>query len=164
MRERRGAARGSLVIRQRRGKASGRTGQSLAEFALVFPVLFLIIAGIIQFGIIFWGQNTLNQIVRDTGRWAASQLTCVNNDQQVIDTASSIAASSSMIGYASGSWTASNVTVTYTPVSPCPPNSNQQVAWVNITISAKVPIFFPLVPGNGQLSSSTQFRMEPVPK
>src|SRR6185437_3612632 len=55
--------------------ASGR-GQSLAEFAIVFPVMFLIVAAIIQFGLIFWAQNTLTQIARDTGRWAATQQDC----------------------------------------------------------------------------------------
>jgi Flp pilus assembly protein TadG len=143
----------------------------LAEFAIVFPVLFLIIAGIIQFGIIFWGQNTLNQVVRDTGRWAATQQTpCTTSTEQagsataVYNTAKDVAGASSLIGYASSgssAWTPSNVAVTYT--GPCPPSDNTEVAWVNITIVHSVPVFFPLIPGNGQISSSTQFRMEPAP-
>jgi len=35
----------------------------------------LLLAGMIQFGIILWGQNTLNQVVRDTGRYAATLCT-----------------------------------------------------------------------------------------
>ena len=51
-------------------------GQALAEFALVVPVLFLLLGAIIQFGIVFWNQNTLNQIVRDAGRYAATVADC----------------------------------------------------------------------------------------
>ncbi|MGH2466872.1 MAG: ATP-binding protein [Candidatus Limnocylindrales bacterium] len=39
------------------------TGQSLAEFAIVLPVFRLVLSAIIQFGLIFWGQNTLNQLL-----------------------------------------------------------------------------------------------------
>lgn len=139
---------------------NGRRGQSLAEFAIVFPVLMLIIGGIIQFGVIFWGQNTLNQVVRDTGRWAATQTTCTGGEAAVITTANAIAAQSSLIGF-DGSLT--SVGVTWVG-SPCPPNDNRDEAWVRITIDHTVPIFFPFVPGNGQLRSSTEFRMEPEPE
>jgi Flp pilus assembly protein TadG len=137
-------------------------GQSLAEFALVFPVLMLVLGGIIQFGIIFWAQNTLTQVVRDTGRWAASQQSC-SAAAPIITKANAIAASSSLIGYTN--WTASNVTVSWQTIpvgDPCPPNSNQQTSFVTILVTHQVPIFFPFIPGNGTLSSSTQFRMEPV--
>jgi Flp pilus assembly protein TadG len=141
-------------------------GQTLAEFAIVFPVLMLIIGGIIQFGIIFWGQNTLTQVVRDTGRWAASQQNCTAAEAtSIIATANQLAAQSSLIGYSAGSWTAGNVAVSWqtTPnTDPCPPTSNQQTSYVTVTVTHQVPIFFPFVPGNGNLSSSTQFRMEPV--
>lgn len=132
-------------------------GQSLAEFALVFPILMLVIGGIIQFGVIFWGQNTLTQIARDTGRWAATQVTCPTT-ATVAPTANSIAAASSLIGYPAAGLTVAVVTPT-----PCPVTSNQQVAFVTITLSHQVPIFFPFVPGNGNLSTSAQFRMEPKP-
>jgi uncharacterized protein (UPF0333 family) len=146
-------------------------GQSLAEFALVFPVLMLVIGGIVQFGIIFWAQNTLTQVVRDTGRWAATQQDC-SNATAVIATANSIAGQSSLIGYTAGSWTATNVTVVWPPTDgpdpgsapdPCPPTNNQELGWVQISITHTVPIFFPFVPGNGVISTSAQFRMEPRP-
>lgn len=144
-------------------------GQSLAEFAIVVPVLMLVLGGIIQFGIIFWGQNTLNQVVRDTGRWAATQQgDCQTGPGRTAQellieaTADDIAATSSLIGF-DGSFDATDVTVSWTG-TPCPPGDNQDEAWVDITIEHSVPIFFPLVPGNGQLSSSTEFRMEPEPQ
>jgi Flp pilus assembly protein TadG len=124
----------------------------------------LIIGGIVQFGIIFWAQNTLTQVARDTGRWAASQQSC-SATAPIIAKANAIAGQSSLIGYTTGSWSPSNVTVTWqtTPSGdPCPPTSNQQTSFVTITINHQVPIFFPFIPGNGSLSSTTQFRMEPV--
>jgi Flp pilus assembly protein TadG len=139
-------------------------GQSLAEFALVFPVLMLIIGGIIQFGIIFWGQNTLTQIARDTGRWAATQDKC-DASVDILGTAKAIAASSSLIGSSAGWTSPTNVDVSWTTtVGPaCPPTDNTGVAFVTITLHHQVPIFFPLIPGNGNIATSAQFRMEPRP-
>lgn len=162
-------------------------GQSLAEFAIAFPVFVLIVGGIIQFGIIFWGQNTLNQIVRDTGRWAATQQAkpC-KSITTLAGTADQIALNSSFIGYTAGQWTASYVSYAddsalpatapsatgleavwsqrpTTPV-PCPPPDNQTAWFVTIRASSQVPIFFPFIAGSGNLSSTTEFRMEPKPK
>jgi Flp pilus assembly protein TadG len=155
---------GVRMSRMRRGSERSR-GQSLAEFAIVFPVLMLILGGIIQFGIIFWGLNTLTQVVRDTGRWAASQQSCTAT-APIVSKANAIAAQSSLIGYTSGSWTSSNVAISWqtTPNSdPCPPTTNQQTSFVIITVTHQVPIFFPFVPGSGNLTTSGQFRMEPAP-
>src|SRR5882757_5063270 len=93
-------------IRIDRGRRRPRTrGQSLAEFAIVFPVLMLIVGGIIQFGILFWAQNTLTQVVRDTGRWAATQqVNPCNSAGSLAATANSIALNSTLIGYSSGQW------------------------------------------------------------
>jgi Flp pilus assembly protein TadG len=147
----------SLFRRPPTGRRS--RGQSLAEFAIVFPVLMLILGGIIQFGIIFWGQNTLTQIARDTGRWAASQTTCPTS-ANVAPTANVIAAASSLIGYR----TPADLTVVVgMSGDPCPVADNSKVAYVTINLSHQVPIFFPFVPGNGNLTTSAQFRMEPAP-
>jgi Flp pilus assembly protein TadG len=137
----------------------------------VFPVLMVILGGIIQFGIIFWGQNTLNQVVRDTGRWAATQPDCnpATAEAPIEATANAIATKSSLIGYTAGGISAAEVTVAWrtepsTGVEPCPPLDNQDEAWVSITIEHQVPIFFPLLPGNGLISSNAEFRMEPEPQ
>jgi Flp pilus assembly protein TadG len=160
----------SIAAQRRRANRHER-GQSLAEFALVFPILFLIIAAIIQFGLVFWAQNTLTQVARDTGRWAATQQDCnpASATAPVVTTANSIAGSSSLFGYTS-SWTSpTNVQVawtteTTTPPSTCPPVGNQQVAYVTITLHHTVPMFFPWLPINNNLTTQAQFRMEPVSK
>jgi Flp pilus assembly protein TadG len=145
------------MSRAPRGRQKSQ-GQALAEFAIVFPVLMLILGGIIQFGIIFWGQNTLTQIARDTGRWAASQVTCPT-DVTVTPTANAIAGQSSLIGYPSSGL---GVSVSMSG-DPCPVVNNQKVSYVTINLTHQVPIFFPFVPGNGNLTTSAQFRMEPAP-
>ena len=138
-------------------------GQSLAEFAHVFPILFLLLAAVIQFGLIFWTQNTLTQIARDTGRYASTQQACNTNAARadILAAANSIAASSSLLGY-TGSWTSpANVVVTWSG-SPCPPVGNQDVVFVRITINHTAPVFFTFLPISGNLSTDAEFRMEPI--
>jgi Flp pilus assembly protein TadG len=156
-----------MTKRPSNGAARDSRGQSLVEFAIVFPILMLILGGIIQFGLIFWGQNTLTQVVRETGRWASTQQDCADtsaNKQLVVDRANVLAASSSLIGYDSGTpWTLANVTVSWNG-TPCPPVDNTTAAFVVIEVRHSVPVFFPLILSSGELSSSAEFRMEPKPK
>jgi Flp pilus assembly protein TadG len=160
----------TLARVRQRGQSPRSRGQSLAEFAIVFPIFMVIVGAIIQFGIIFWGQNTLTQIARDAGRWAATQSACANGtgagQADILGTAKSIATQSALIGTSStwtyGSAPTDNVFAQWTGAT-CPPIDNTQVTWVTITLRHNVPVFFPLIPGNGSLSTSAQFRMEPHP-
>lgn len=148
-----------------------RSGQALAEFAIVAPVLFLVIAGTIQFGLIFWSQQTLTQIARDTGRWAATQSSCDGSSAQVTQVANDIAGQSTLFGYSPDQWANGGADPTNKVVvswprdtgQPCPPASNQEEAWVRVEIGHQVPIFFPFVPGDGRLTTTAEFRMEPEP-
>ena len=150
---------------------SRRSGQSLVEFAIVFPVLFLMIAAIIQFGLIFWAQNALTQVVRDTGRWAATQQThpCDSGGPALVIKADDIARTSSLFGYSAGQWTAINSGAPYAfdvnpaplegieatwPISTdqpglvntdCPPDTNQIAWFLNIRAHHEVPLFFPII-------------------
>jgi Flp pilus assembly protein TadG len=147
-------------------------GQSLAEFALVFPVLMLIIGGTIQFGIIFWGQNTLNQVVRDAGRYAVTEPNCATQADVVLKI-KSLTSSMGVATYQSsvvtmptmGEMIGGNADpVSSTAAGPnCPAKSNTDHVWLRITVNARVPIFFPFVPGSGDISSTALFRMEPIP-
>jgi hypothetical protein len=56
--------------RFRRRRAS--SGQSLAEFALVAPIFFLLVFSIIQLGLVFGAQNGLVDGVRSAARRAAT--------------------------------------------------------------------------------------------
>jgi Flp pilus assembly protein TadG len=59
-----------MNLRRRRrpaGRASSR-GQSLVEFALVFPIFILLLAGMIDFGIGLYSYMTINNAARDAAR------------------------------------------------------------------------------------------------
>lgn len=178
---------------QPRSKRRHTSGQALAEFAIVVPIFIAMIGGIIQFGLVFWAQNTLTQVVRDTGRWEATQQStpCSSGAAALVSKANSIAGSASLFGYRSNSFAqydpttsspAEGVAVTWTdetPLTPatdrCPPPDNSQVWFVTITIRHTVPTFFPgmeYLPGLGTcdstgchltLSSTAKYRMEPMP-
>lgn len=163
----------------RRSRRRSR-GQSLAEFAIVFPIFMLVIGGIVQLGVLFWGQNSLNQLVRDAGRYAVTQPDCSAASVSGVPNGiqSKINALGSSMGVAKV--TVSTVTMptngelvggTNDPVSDkngiaqanfCPPTKNGDHVWLRITVNAQVPVFFPVVPGGGAISSTALFRMEPV--
>ena len=151
---------------------SERSGQSLVEFAIVFPVLFLIVAAIIQFGLIFWAQNTLTQVVRDTGRWAATQQTrpCANGGAALVTKADEIARTSSLFAYSAGQWSGPPFAFDANPApregieatwplsgdSPppggydptdCPPDTNQIAWFLNIRAHHEVPLLLPFIGG-----------------
>ena len=50
----------------------GRCGQSLVEFAMVVPLFFLLLFGIIEIGRVFFVQMTLQNAVRQAGRFAVT--------------------------------------------------------------------------------------------
>ena len=53
--------------RRARGR-SGERGAVVVEFALVMPILFLLLLGIIQYGVYFWSMNTGSNAVGDAVR------------------------------------------------------------------------------------------------
>jgi Flp pilus assembly protein TadG len=132
-------------------------GQSLAEFAIVFPIFMLVLGAVIQFGIAFWAQNTLNQVVHDAGRYAATVADCgTAGNADIVAKTRELGAQAPFAG------TYGTVTVTLpTPDSApvCPPTSNAEVVWVQIQAEATIPVFFPLL--NGHIQSQAKFRMEP---
>jgi hypothetical protein len=136
------------------------------------------VGGIIQFGILFWAQNTLTQVVRDTGRWEASQQAkpCSSFATEVAKRADSIASSASLIGYTAGQWTAATTYPTVPrpkegvevvwPIptndppleeDDCPPSSNATAWFVTIRLNHVIPTFFPglqYLPGLGTCDSN----------
>lgn len=47
-------------------------GQALPEFALVVPIFFLVLFGVIQMGFLFAGQNGLSNAAREAARYAST--------------------------------------------------------------------------------------------
>ena len=168
-----GTAVGADAVRWRSARDGGSSrGQSLAELALVLPVVVALIGGVIQFGLVFWAQNTLTQVVRDTGRWEATQQTtpCSNGASALVQQANIIAGNSSLLGYTTNEWPSTSPWPETYPANPqpkegvevlwadntppwptepppatdeCPPPDNTQVWYVTIRISHTIPLFFP---------------------
>jgi Tfp pilus assembly protein PilW len=181
-----------VLIRSRGRRGTSRSrgrGQSLVEFALVAPIMIAVIGAIVQFGVVFWAQNTLTQVVRDTGRWSATHFqstgdcTAPSSVTAVVSQANAIASHSSLMGYTSWGTAATpanpgvnvQILVDSTPGAKCPPVDNGSVDYVQVSIRHRVPTFFPGMeylpllgscspaPCHVDISSTAQFRMEPKP-
>ncbi len=85
-------------------KEKSQKGQSLAEFALLVPVLLLLVLGALQLGMIIYQYISVIQVAREGTRWAA-----VNASR----TDSSI--SSYVKGIAPATLTQNNLTITVSP-------------------------------------------------
>jgi Flp pilus assembly protein TadG len=90
-------------------------GQALVEFALVAPLLFLILFGIVQFGIAFMNSIALTDAVRTGARKAAVSRTAANPTQStenaVLGAANDLDPSKVSINVTSTWQSGSNVTV-----------------------------------------------------
>ena len=119
-------------------------GQSLVEFALVLPVLLLILVGIFNFGQVFYSDIVINEAARDAARYAsigASQTTVqqvIEQDCQTLDVSQL------------------NISIS----QPYPPASGSPVT---ITINYPVTIMMPLnliLPSMLQLKAVMTMRVE----
>ncbi|HXI44768.1 MAG TPA: TadE/TadG family type IV pilus assembly protein [Candidatus Acidoferrales bacterium] len=68
------SARVRPAVRRRRDR-----GQALTEFALVAPIFFLLVFGIVQLGLLFGGQNGLVNAAREVARYAATYKTAITD-------------------------------------------------------------------------------------
>jgi Flp pilus assembly protein TadG len=152
-----------------------RRGQALAEFALIAPLLFLLLFAVIQIGLAMASQNGLVNGVRDAARRAATYRV---NDESIAD-ATTLAAicgtvetqlasdlSSSIPGFSS---TLFARTITYEWLQN--PDTSQYFVIVHVDASYKNPLYVPLVSffldradgtsdGYLRLDASEQMRVE----
>jgi Flp pilus assembly protein TadG len=123
-------------------------GQTMVEFAIVLPVLCLLLFGAIQFGILFNNYVTLTDAVRAGARKAAvsRQITGTTPRQACIDQVKASAAD-----------------LDQSKLQPdCVPDNNWQPA-SNVTVTATYPYSISLlgiVVASGNLKSTTQERVE----
>ncbi|MGZ4333115.1 MAG: TadE/TadG family type IV pilus assembly protein [Gaiellaceae bacterium] len=132
-----------------RRKLHNESGQALVEFALVAPILFLILFGIIQFGIAFMHSVALTDAVRAGARKAAVSRTAADPNA---------AATNAVLGAATDLDQATlkdGVTVT--------PGASGWVAGGSVTVSAQYPYqinILGIVVTSGFLHSATTERLE----
>ena len=133
------------------------SGQAMVEFAIVLPVLMLVVLGIIQFGILFNHYLTLTDAVRAGARQAAVSRTLPNP---------AAAAEARVRSAASGSLSDANdpaaLVVTVTPYDP---NSGQAkfAQGGDVTVKAQYQYSISLlgvVVKSGWLTSETTERVE----
>ena len=121
-------------------------GQTTTEFAIVLPVLCLLLFGVIQFGILFNSYVTLTDAVRAGARKAAvsRQITGTTPQQACIDQVKSSASDLDL------SKLQTTCTSTWQPAS-------------DVTVTATYPYsisLLGLVVASGNLKSTTQERVE----
>lgn len=136
------------------------SGQSLVEFALVLPLLILLIAGIFDFGRAIYGYNTVINASREAARVAIVHQTAGTIEQRAVDHAVALGLS------------ATDVSIDYrTAAAPETPGSCDSrlgtpqivgctaVVRVDYTYEASIPIITALV-GSIDLAGETRFPVE----
>jgi len=73
-----------------RAKVASERGQTIVEFALMAPVIFLLLFGIIDFGMALNHRITLEHAVREGARFAAVTTDCAAIQQRTAERAGTI--------------------------------------------------------------------------
>jgi Flp pilus assembly protein TadG len=68
---------------------AGCAGNAAVEFALIIPVLLLLIIGIYEFGRAYWIQNTVQYAAEQTARCVLGKSTYSSTNPVTVDTSSS---------------------------------------------------------------------------
>ena len=158
---------GSVARNTRKQLRAPNDGQAMVEFALVFGLFFLIVAAVIQGGLMLWSVNTTTQVSRDTARWAVTQSTppcnSTANLSNLATHAGSLARQWSLLGYRPGIWPTATLGIGNVgdegvgadwpiPPSPsgatlfdndCPPADAATPWFVRVRVNHVVPLFFP---------------------
>lgn len=136
----------ALVHRARRDDPRG---QALVEFAIIAPLLFLLLFGTIQFGFLLAGQVGMTNAAREAARYATTyQVTSYATRQTTVrnDLVGAILPRS-IIGYRASNLVGGATTVRYCAY----PNGNSTGSVPSYSIRVEVavqyrhPIFFPII-------------------
>jgi Flp pilus assembly protein TadG len=152
--------KGRFVMRERVGKGGDRRlrredGAAAVEFAIVSVLLFMIVFGIIQFGVFFERYEALVSAAREGGRTAAVDGTTAQIQSAVV------VATPFTINCLAGSG-ASCVTVTPGPggASGTSCNSTNHGANVSVSVAYTWTPFFPFPPVPSSFTTQGVFRCE----
>ncbi len=132
----------SRLSRARPLRHRSEAGQSLVEFALVLPVLLLLLLGIIQFGAVFNSLITLNAAAREGARTMAAE----NNQDSAKAAAAALCAAAPFL-----SCDDEDIVVTDKDINP-----------VEVTVMGRVPVFlFIFSESELTLAGKSIMRLEP---
>lgn len=135
-------------------RPGGDAGAAAVEFALVVPILLLLVFGIIGWGLIFAAQISLNSAARDAARQGVVRSlsgtgpTCSTIAQSARDNATTVGLNSKDIAVkvttasASCTW-AKGVTITVNTTQMCLGTTGQLVVELNYTAVSPVPLVPP---------------------
>jgi Flp pilus assembly protein TadG len=139
----------SLQLRRALRPAERELGQAVTEFALVTPVLFLLLFGVIQFGFLLGGQIGLTNAAREAARYATTyQVTNFTSRAATVraDLVSNVLPRS-VFGYQAANLVGANTTVAYCAY-PNGDNSGLYPSYsirVLVNVNYRHPIFFPVI-------------------
>lgn len=131
----------------RTGRGRGDKGQSAVEFALILPVLLLLVFGITEFGRLFIANLTLENAAREGARLGITGASYDEVTTKIVESSAGLDAGS--------------LTVEFDP----PVASDRQrggafTVTVRYPFAVLVPVIADLIGGNIVLSSSSSMRME----
>ena len=128
--------------------ARHKTGNAAIEFAIVLPILVAFLMGIIEFGMIFYSQNSAQNAARDVVRQiATNRLTA---DKAATTAKPQLAP-----------WVADYATISVTQTAPSDPNTNQITVNISFPIVSAAPTqFYGWLYGSNTTSSRATMQQE----
>lgn len=135
-----------------------RSGNSMVEFALVAPLFFLLVFGVLDYGRLFYEQETLQYAMRQAGRFAVTgQNSGTNRVTAIIQVAENAAAGLINSG------NINNISITSGGITNFAGNPSQEMTITMVSnlklITPGIAAFFPN--GTYTFTNSVTFRNEP---
>lgn len=134
-----------MAMFHRRSKTED--GVMAVEFALVFPILFVVLFAIVQYGLYFWGRSTVAASAREAARRMAvgTEWTCTESEALAKSGAASSADAAS-----------------YRYLNSANAAVIGDLVEVTVTARTLAPRLFPL-PDGGQITEVASARVENIP-
>lgn len=121
-------------------------GQSLVEFALVLPILLILLLTIVEFGQIFFSYLVIQNASRDGARYGSVMTTDIEIEQIILQKTESL--------------DQSNLTITISPAPNLRVRGNQVSVLINYQVVLFTPIWKDILPNPFPLSVETVMRIE----
>jgi Flp pilus assembly protein TadG len=140
-------------MRVRLGSRSREKGSSLVETALTLTIFFALLLGITQLAMVVYYYHTINEVARETTRWAAvrGSGSCLTPQKVTDCNANATTIKSHVAGLNVAGITASDVTVAWCnpPVGGTVDNTCSQANapgnLVKITVTSSKPLVLPMI-------------------